>query len=100
MPALTEGAHLFYTFVHAPTGPRRSPATTVDRVLVQVIRSAMDRDWSAENAAAAVLDMVQGNARLLRRVRVRLLARARSHPSDVCDRALATLAVALRRTGR
>jgi hypothetical protein len=88
-------------YVHLPTSRRRRASTsTIDVVLVKVIRAAVDRSWSAETAAAEALDAADGSTRILRRVRVRLLTRIPTHPSDIGDRALATLAVALTQTAR
>ena len=88
-------------YVHVPAPRRRySPAGPVDVVLIKLIRASMNRDWTVRDAAADVLDTVEWSPHMLRRVRVKLLTRITTCPSDIGERALATLAVALRQTDR
>jgi hypothetical protein len=85
-------------YVHVPTSRRRPPTSPVDLVLIAVIRAAADRSRPVEAAAAEVLAAACGSSRVLRRARVKLLTRVSSRLSDIDDRALATLAIALTQT--
>ena len=85
-------------FVHLPTSRRRHTPTAVDLVLIRLIRSAVSRSWTLEASAAEVVAAAGGSIHLLQQARVRLLTRIPDHRSDIGDRALATLAVAISQT--
>lgn len=85
-------------YVHVPTSRRRPPTSPIDLVLITVIRAAADRSRPVETAAADVLAAARGSSRMLRRARVKLLTRVSSRLSDIDDRALATLSIALTRS--
>ena len=86
-------------YVHVPTSRRRrAPTSPIDLVLIAAVKAAADRTRSVETAAGEVLVAAHGSARMLQRARVKLLTKVSSRLSDIDDRALAMLAIALTQT--
>jgi hypothetical protein len=59
--------------VHVPAARRQTTPTGIDLVLVKLIGSAMNREWSPRTAATDVIADVDGNSRMLQQLRMRLL---------------------------
>ena len=91
------------SYIHTPTPRRRTSASVVDRVvdraIVRLFRSAMDRNWTPYAAAPAIVSATGGIQRLLRLARVRVRSRLPDYPTEIGGRVLATLAVALEEAG-
>jgi hypothetical protein len=74
------------------SGGRRLNA--VDAAMVQLVRLVLDDAWAASTAAAQLRERVPNDS-VLRRVRSRVAAALTDRASDVGERALVTLDLAL-----
>jgi hypothetical protein len=80
---------------HAAAARRRGLHTTVDLILIRLVRSAMATDWAPAAAVPDLLEAAGGNLRVLRDVRTRVLRTLVQRPTEIGSRALVTSSLAL-----
>ena len=81
---------------HVTARPRRS----TELALLQVVHMVLDEAWSPVVAANRLLKRVNGDLIVLRHARARVLRGSTERPTEITERALVTLALALRTADR
>jgi hypothetical protein len=76
--------------------PQRLDRRSDDVAMLHLVRMVLDEGWSAPVAARRLLDLVDGDRRLLHRARARVVHAATERASAVTKRALTTLDLAIR----
>lgn len=67
------------------------PRTTIDDAVLHLVRLVLDDTWAIAPASAALLEHVDGDLRVLRRARARILRGTTDRFTEISQRALLTL---------